>query len=43
MRLVRFTDGTEVRVASLRDRVEHDSWRQFGLYMKHGVRLGNRT
>ena len=33
MRIVRFPDGTEVRAASLSDRVEHDSWRQFGLYM----------
>lgn len=33
MRLVRFPDGTEVRAASLSDRLEHDNWRQFGLYM----------
>jgi len=38
MRFVRFPDGTEVRAASLPDRVEHDSWRQFGLYMDEAWR-----
>ena len=36
MRLIRFPEGTEVRAASLSDRVEHDNWRQFGLYMDEG-------
>jgi len=36
MRFVKFPDGTEVRAASLRDRVEHDNWRQLGLYMDEG-------
>jgi len=31
--VVRFPDGTEVRPASLSDRLEHDKWRQFGLYL----------
>jgi protein-tyrosine phosphatase len=38
MRFVRFPDGTEVRAASLPDRVEHDSWRHFGLYMDEAWR-----
>jgi hypothetical protein len=31
--VVTFPDGTKVRPASLSDRLEHDSWRQFGLYL----------
>ena len=31
--VVTFPDGTKVRPASLSDRLEHDNWRQFGLYL----------
>jgi hypothetical protein len=33
VRIVSFPDGTKVRAASLRERREHDSWRDFGLYL----------
>lgn len=31
--VITFPDGTKVRPASRSDRLEHDNWRQFGLYL----------
>lgn len=36
MRFVRFPEGTQVRATSLSERQEHDTWRQFGLYLDEG-------
>ena len=36
--VVRFPDGTEVRAALLSERLEHDNWRQFGLYFDEAWR-----
>jgi len=36
--IIEFPDGTKVRAASLRERREHDSWRDFGLYLDSGWR-----